>query len=202
MILDLQEHILKRLPRNARAGTARLLCCQFAILFEDEITIYTKDADLPDEVLQRWYLTLTNSERTIVMDVRTGAGDLRHVQWLRQQDPSCPLNGITCVLAAWKGHLKVLKWLRAQDPPYPWDENTCMYAADGGHLEVMKWLRAQDPPCFWNGFMCTFAAATEGHLEVLQWLRAQEPPCPWNRYGLLMHTGLSDEIRSWISTQV
>ena len=90
MILDLQEHILKRLPRNARAGTARLLSRYYAALFADEVTIYARDADLPDEVLQRWYVTLTNSERYTVMNVRAGEGDLRHVQWLRERPRGLP----------------------------------------------------------------------------------------------------------------
>ena len=180
MILDLQEHILKRLPRNARAGTARLLNRQFATLFEDEVTIYANDADLPDEVLHRWYFTQTNpSVRVMGLRVRAGAGDLRHVQWLRAQDPPCPWDEYTCEYAALGGHLEVLKWLRTQD--HPWRSNMRMYeaAAERGHLEVLMWLREQDPQCPWSMRMCE-SAAERGHLKVLQWLRVQEPPCPYD----------------------
>ena len=206
MILDLQVHILKRLPRNARAGTARLLSRYYASLFEDEINIYEDDGDLPDEVLHRLY---EHADCERLTRARAGVGDLRQMrnlyvkwqaqtplldkkmyevegchpkvtEWLRGQEPPCPWDEETCIVAAEGGHLEVLKWLRAQDPPCPWYEDyTCEYAARGGYLEVLKWLRSQEPRCHWNEKTCS-GAALGGHLEVLKWLRSQEPPCPWN----------------------
>ena len=172
MILDLQEHILKRLPRNARAGTARLLNHYYATLFADEIKIYTKDANLPDEVLYRLYRLGTEDLYVRALYARAGAGDQYHVQWLR-----------------------------AQDPPCPWDEDTCKYAALGGHLEVLQWLREQEPPCPWDEDTC-LGAADGGHLEVLKWLREQEPRCPWDMESILRRDDISDEVRAWMEAQV
>ena len=53
---------------------------------------------------------------------------------------------------------EVLQWLRGQEPPCPLDEGTCSAAAEGGHLEVLQWLRGQEPPCPWNEETCWCAA--------------------------------------------
>ena len=231
MILDLQEQILKRLPRNARAGTARLLSRYYAALFADDVKIYLKDADLPDECLYRLYSEEGDKDRVIF--ARAGAGDLRHLKWLRVQNRrrvwhddtcamaakgghldvlkwllrwQCSVNEYTCSQAAYGGHIHVLEWLREQQ--CPWDEETCsMAAAFGGHLEVVKWLRAQDPPCSWDGITCTRAACF-GNIHVLKWVLTQDPPCPYTRDDAEYDEGdgafdnLSAEDIAWIWAHV
>ena len=184
MIVDLQEHVLKRLPRNARAGTARLLSRYFATLFADDVTIFAKDADLPNEVLSRLYANPPpgDGEFTVSLNhLRVIVDDLPNVQWLSAQDSSLlRVDEYMCEWAASAGSLKVLKWLREQDPPCSWGEETCRLAVESGDPEVLMWLRTQDPPCPWRYDDMCDEAAYEGQMEVLKWLRAQDPPCPWD----------------------
>ena len=46
-------------------------------------------------------------------------------------------------IAAVHGCLEGMMVLREAEPPCPWDKVTCMHAADGGHLHVLQWLRSQ-----------------------------------------------------------
>jgi len=106
-------------------------------------------------------------------------GYLQIMQWLRNQDPSCPWSTFICTAAAHSGHLHILQWLQSQNPPCPWNKYTCESATESGHLHILQWLQTQDIPYVWNEHTCTIAAES-GHLHVLQWLREQDPPCPYN----------------------
>ena len=63
-----------------------------------------------------------------------------------------------CCEAAKNGHLHVLQWLRSQDPYCPLDDRACSSAAFNGHLHALQWLRSQDTPCPWNECTCSNAA--------------------------------------------
>ena len=77
------------------------------------------------------------------MRTASQSGQLEILQWLRSQDPPCPLGDDICWEAARCGRLRILQWLTLQDPYVSWVERTCAAAAKGGRLEVLA--VAQEP---------------------------------------------------------
>ena len=112
----------------------------------------------------------------------------------------CDWDEFTCAYAARNGNLKILQWARDQNPPCPWNELSCSYAIINGNFSILKWLREQNPPCPWNELTCE-TAARNGYFSILKWLREQNPQCPWNKTKLLKSYIINEKIKDWIKTQ-
>ncbi len=72
------------------------------------------------------------------------------------------------MFAALGGFLRVLQWLRSQDPPCPIDERTFAAAAETGDVEMLQWLCAQDPQrgCSFDGHAAEDSTGFRGDLSM------------------------------------
>lgn len=98
--------------------------------------------------------------------------ELGLLQNLRQLDPPCPWDEMTCAAASMNGHLDILQW--AIKNGCPWDTNTFIYAVMNGHLHILKWISTQNSD--WTNISISFIcqiASNNGHQHVLQWLSKQ-----------------------------
>jgi hypothetical protein len=71
------------------------------------------------------------------------------------------------MFAALGGFLRVLQWLRSQDPPCPIDERTFAAAAETGDVEMLQWLCTQDPQrgCSFDGHATEDSTGLRGDLS-------------------------------------
>lgn len=94
------------------------------------------------------------------------------MQWALELNP--PNHSKLMQFAALDGTLDVIQWLRNQNPPCPWDEVTCSIAAKNGHFDILLWLRNQDPPCPWDEDICLKFTARYRRVEELKLMEARE----------------------------
>ena len=147
-------------------------------------------------VVAAWPHLLSWDQRLRATRAMVHGGHLEVLQWVRQQ-PDCPWGVQLCDEAASRGDLRMLQWLRQQKPPCHWKESVSDNAAGGGHLEVLQWLRQQQPPCPWSLGVC-LNAASGGHLEVLQWAREQQPPCHWVKWIVMANASRFPAMTAWV----
>jgi hypothetical protein len=160
-----------------------------------------------------------NGNETTTCSCAAFNGQLKILQWLRNQNPPCPWNATTCSEAARGGHLKILQWLRNKTETNeilnqerennndicPWSIYTCAMAAKGGHFEILQWLRNENIHgnniCPWDTNVWENAAYS-GNLEILQWIRTQVHPPVWTSHACSMAAkGGHLEILQWLRNQ-
>jgi hypothetical protein len=93
-------------------------------------------------------------------------------------------------------NLKIFNWLRAQNPPCPVDENCCYFAVKNGDYETLKYLRNLNLLCPWDERCCE-VACKNNDLEMLKYLRSQNPPCPWSAKCYIMYDDDEDIEEDW-----
>ncbi len=85
----------------------------------------------------------------------------------------CPMNELSCSMAAVMGNLRFLQYLRQNN--CPWDDRTTASAASAGDLECLKY--AHECGCPWDE-SATEMAALSGSIPVMKYL--YENKCPWD----------------------
>lgn len=120
-------------------------------------------------------LKLPKNMKNLTKDFTKAAafcGELGLLQELRQLNPPCPWDEMTCAAASMNGHLHILQW--AIKNGCPCDKYTYIYAAMNGHLDILKWISAKNPK--WSDISSSFIyqiAANNKHQHVLEWMHKQ-----------------------------
>lgn len=101
---------------------------------------------------------------------RAAVGDIPAVEWLAGQG-CLASDGSVCTAAAGAGQLRMLRFLRQQQPPCPWDATACTAAAGAGRAEMLQWMLFEAEPHCECDVWTTRAAARSGQLAILDWLQ-------------------------------
>jgi hypothetical protein len=100
------------------------------------------------------------------------SGELGLLQELRQLNPPCPWDEMTCAAASMNGHLDILQW--ALENGCPCDKYTYIYAAMNGHSNILDWI-IRNTPEYADVLISFIKQIATNHQDVIDWLKKKYP---------------------------